>query len=228
MVNYKASFTEVTATTIVDDVSAEIRRSISDGRLVAGEPFSIAAISAALQVSHIPVREALRRLEAEGLVKLRPSKGAVVQPMNRADVTGIYRIRRLLEPQLAAWSCLGLIDSDLARAESLLSVYLTKPPIESELRDHREFHLLLLRPAASEWDLRVLEYLWHANDRYVRILFDPDDSSRQDELFRSHTVLLDAARQRSPELLQQTLLQHLIDVESSIIAALEGTGPWQS
>ena len=68
----------------VDRVTAWIRRSVLNGTLIPGSSFSITDLSEQLGVSAIPVRESLRRLDAQGLIQLRPGRSAIVKPL---DVT---------------------------------------------------------------------------------------------------------------------------------------------
>ena len=88
----------------VDLVTAEIRRAVLTGALPPGEQFSIRELARQLGVSHIPIREALRRLEGQGLVILTQARSAAVAPLSEADVTAIYRLRLRIEPDLAGRS----------------------------------------------------------------------------------------------------------------------------
>jgi DNA-binding GntR family transcriptional regulator len=158
----------------VDRVTAEVRRAVLSGALPSGRTFSTAELSAQLGVSHIPVREALRRLDAQGLIVLRPGRKAMVSPLDRDELRAVFRLRQQIEPDLAAWSVSMLRADDLDRANTLLTAYIHGSGDIDELWDsHHELHLALLRPAASEWDLRILAQLWHASDRYTRVVFDP-------------------------------------------------------
>src|SRR5919206_2910505 len=77
---------------VVELVIDEVRRSILEGSLPPGAPVSIADLSSRLEVSHIPVREALRRLEGEGLIELRRSRSAVVASMTAEDLDHVFRL----------------------------------------------------------------------------------------------------------------------------------------
>ena len=77
----------------VDLVTSEIRRAVLTGALPAGEQFSIRDLAAQLGVSHIPIREALRRLESQGLIVLRQARSASVAPLSTGDLAAIYRLR---------------------------------------------------------------------------------------------------------------------------------------
>lgn len=212
-----------TGDSAVDRVTAEVRRAVLHGTLAPGSTFSIAELSVQLEVSHIPVREALRRLEAQGLVVLRPGRSAMVSPLHRDELRSIYRLRQLIEPDLAARACPLLTPADLARAESLLAAYGAGSDNADELWSiHHDLHLVLMRPAASEWDLRLLNQLWHACDRYTRIVFDPYAASSHDLVSReaAHRSLLAAARSGSPAEARLAVASHLAENETATLEAL--------
>ena len=94
----------------MDRVTAWVRRSVLNGTMAPGSSFSITDLSERLGVSAIPVREALRRLDAQGLILLRPGRSAIVNPLDVTELRGIYRLRRGIEPDLAARSC-NLLES---------------------------------------------------------------------------------------------------------------------
>jgi DNA-binding GntR family transcriptional regulator len=100
----------VQAASVVDQVIKEIRRSILAGALRPGQEFSSRGIADGLGVSFIPVREALRRLEGQGLVVTQRGKSACVVPLTHQDLHGIYRLRHQIEPEIASRSCLLLKD----------------------------------------------------------------------------------------------------------------------
>ena len=206
----------------VDRVTAEIRRGVLNGTLKAGASFSISDLSVQLGVSHIPVREALRRLETQGLIRLRPGRSAVVNPLDRDELRSIYRLRKLIECDLAARACLDLGPPDFDLAEHYLREYVADSGAQADEQweNHKQFHLALLRPALSEWDMRLLEQLWHACDRYTRVVYetyqlDPQERRRREA---AHLLLLDAARSGSPSNLKQAVHEHLTEHE---VACLE-------
>jgi DNA-binding GntR family transcriptional regulator len=204
----------------VDRVTGEIRRAVLNGELAPGRPFSIGELSGQLGVSHIPVREALRHLAAQGLIILRPGRSAMVSPLDREELRGIFRLRQLIEPELAARSCSRLTEADLDAAEQLLEAYNHGEHDADELWSiHHELHLALLRPAASEWDLRILALLWHASDRYTRVVFDTYAVSPPDRAARGvmHRALLAAARSGSPAEIRRAVSEHLSDNEAACL-----------
>jgi len=210
----------IQAISLVDQVTRQLRERIIDGTLPAGRSVSITRLAEGMGVSHIPVREALRHLESEGLIALRPGRGAMVTALRTEDVRGIYRIRRWIEPELAALSCSMVTKEDLAQLKEWLTV-LRKGPIDEEIPVHKGFHFMLLRPAASEWDVRILEYLWNANERYARLIFEPSSKARRERLESAHATLLVAVRSRNPERVRRSVLEHLNENERALLEALE-------
>ncbi|WP_051792771.1 hypothetical protein [Amycolatopsis jejuensis] len=86
----------------------------------------------------------MRRLEAQGLVVLSPSRSACVTPLDIDDLRSTHRLRLMIEPELAA-----------LKRETFESA-----PGDHRWDSHREFHTLLISPAATPWDLRLLSTLF--------------------------------------------------------------------
>ncbi|WP_435158890.1 GntR family transcriptional regulator [Amycolatopsis sacchari] len=197
----------------VDLVLHEIRQSILTGSLAPGKAFTVSALAAQLGVSHVPVREALRQLDAQGLVILNPSRSATVAPLDPAEVSAIYRLRLRLEPDLAAESAPYHSEDDIVGLRRLVDETFHSPPGEHRWGTHRAFHATLIQPAASAWDLRVLNVLWDAAERYTRMVFDSIDATEEiDEAReRAHLRLIDAAVSRDPAAVRDELHRHLSD-----------------
>jgi DNA-binding GntR family transcriptional regulator len=121
-------------------------------------------------VSFIPVREALRSLEAEGLLVTRRGRSATVAALDPAELEGICQLRQRIEPELAAQSCRLLSVAALAHLETRIA--LTESgggTIDEQLEEYQAIYLELLRPAATGWDARVVQMLCRAAERYVRL-----------------------------------------------------------
>lgn len=201
----------VSPTSIVERVSRELRMAVLAGRLRPGQTFSITQLCAELGVSHIPVREALRRLEVQGLVELRPGRSGVVTPLSLEDLDEIYLLRTAIESELIKVSAPLYTDEDLEVLEQILE------DMELEVGDtqsddywlaHNAFHWQLLEPAAANWSARTLNALWHANERYTRLFYSESGRSLEDRM-AEHRRLLEAAKRRSASELNFLLKTHL-------------------
>jgi DNA-binding GntR family transcriptional regulator len=214
----------VDVTSAVDQVATEIRRAIVRGDLAAGSKFSLRDISDQLGVSFIPVREALRRLEAQGLVIIRPGRSAEVAPLDRDDLRAIYRLRKLIEPEVTGRASTMVTDEFAARMEGLLTEYAdAEPDVERRWTIHRQFHCELLRPAATAWDVRTLEMLWDAGERYVRHAFDklaqqPEEPERRVD---AHRILLRVVCSGDRRAASAAALDHLTRNEETAVRGIE-------
>ncbi|GAA3226523.1 GntR family transcriptional regulator [Actinocorallia longicatena] len=210
---------------MVEQVTEELRRSILSGALEPGQEYSLRELAGMLEVSFIPVREALRSLESEGLVHNRPGRSAMVTPLDLDDLQGIYRLRRAIEPEIARRSCAVISDEALDAAEADAAAFGDEAHGMADIyEDHHGFHLSLLAPAASAWDIRVLTTLWRAGERYIRIGFgrlDPDPAEHQ-RRGQAHLDLVAAFRTRDPERVAAAIEEHLARNERIALGALAG------
>ena len=200
----------VAHTSMVEQASRALRQAVVRGKLRPGQNFSISQLRAELGVSSIPVREALRRLESQGLVELRPGRSGVVAPINVEDLCEIYMLRVAIETELIGRAAPHYTDDDLRVAHEALSameVEASDPRGDEFWVWHNKFHWQLLEPAALAWSGRLLGPLWHAAERYIR-LFYVDDSDIMAAM-REHRALYEAASRRSVEDLKQLLRVHL-------------------
>ena len=211
------SMRRITATTVVDQVTAEIRRSILSGVLRPGQELSLRELAGRLGVSTIPVREALRRLEGQGLLAASSGRSSRVAPLDAADLHGIYRLRLVLEPEIAGRACLLVSDAELDQLDAVAASFGDERlSTDAIYQAHNDFHLRLLAPAATDWDVRTLENLWHAAERYVRLAFsDRDDrGDEHDRREHAHVELLAGFRARDPAAVDALVRRHLRDNEA--------------
>lgn len=208
---------------VSDQVTAELRRSIVSGALAPEQSLSLRKLAEQLGVSFIPVRDALRVLEAEGLVVNPPGRSATVAPLDLDELHAIYRSRRLLEPDLARRAVKRLSDERLDQlwdvAAELGDAHRSMDDIYD---DHRAFHLALIAPAVTAWDERILNLLWRAGERYIRIgfgLLDPDPHEH-DRRREAHQLLVDEFRRRDPARAAKALDTHLSHNEELARSAL--------
>ncbi|MFZ0166425.1 MAG: GntR family transcriptional regulator [Trebonia sp.] len=204
----------------------EIRRSILAGGLPPGRSLSLRKLAEQLDVSFIPVRDALRVLEAEGLVVNPPGRSATVAPLDLEEFHAIYRVRRLIEPDLARRAVPLLEDAELDQLYQAAAEFGgAERSMDDIYGDHRAFHLALVAPAASAWDIRILMMGERATERYVRIgfgLLDPDPGEH-DRRREAHQLLIDEFRKRDPEIAARALDEHLARNEDLAHNALSGS-----
>lgn len=156
----------------VERVYRDIRASIISGEYGPGAPLRLQDLTDAHGVSLIPIREALRRLEAERLVDATPNKGARVAAISAVDVEDAYATRILLEEEAIrrGWESLILMDlSGLWEVrEEMLDAYARREYARASTA-HRELHVSLYAAARSEWLGHLIELLWSHTERCRRV-----------------------------------------------------------
>lgn len=162
-----------------DQIIEAIRERILTGDPPADQPIRQDALAAELGVSKIPVREALTRLEQDGLVRLHPNRGYVVRGLDAAEAEEVYSLRLKLEPQTAARAAACADDGQRALAAATfdaLGLHAGGPADDRRaalVKLNREFHLALVRPSALPITVQMLERLHVMSDRYVRKHLEP-------------------------------------------------------
>jgi DNA-binding GntR family transcriptional regulator len=142
---------------LTDRVLGALREAITSGRLPAGSRVKQEQVAAELGVSRTPVREALHLLEREGLVRLVPRRGAIVQGFTAADVRELYELRELLEPAAAALATVRASAEERQAAERLAGLTERR---RGGFEVNRDFHRALCAPCGNGLVMRTLDSVW--------------------------------------------------------------------
>lgn len=148
-------------------VAASIRQAIFEGSLGSGVQLKQNDVAASLGVSAVPVREALKRLTAEGLLHNERNKGVVVAPLSIEDFVEITDLRLMLEPYLVRCSAPNLTEADLDAADRILAATHNDSNIASHAREHWEFHRLLYSKARRPRAIAQIDVLYVSINRYL-------------------------------------------------------------
>jgi DNA-binding GntR family transcriptional regulator len=188
----------------------EIRRRILDGELLPSSPLSEHQLAAALQLSRTPVREALKRLEQEGLVRSIPSRGTFVAELSANDIMEIYQVRECLEGMAAR------IAAAQMSAEQLQAFAQQGALIEACAADGRtgeiraldiHFHQLLI---AATQNTRLATILATFDDQMYRIrTILPQAPGWLEGTLREHRELVDHIIARDPVGAERAMVEHL-------------------
>lgn len=147
----------------------ELRTQILTGRIAAGERIVQSELADQLGVSVTPVREAMRRLQSEGLVELLPHRGATVRRLEFKEAQEIYQLRAQLEPLAIERSLDGLTSTHIAELE-LLCANMDDTNNVSEFAElNQRFHDLLLALDDASWLARIVQMLRMASSPYVAL-----------------------------------------------------------
>lgn len=148
-----------------------IRGMVLDGTLKPGEWLRLEDLASKFGVSTVPVREALRQLQAEGLITFHPRRGAMVTPISVAHYEEIYLIREQLEKLACRCAAEHFDQIPMDRLKQLLEeiqVAETRHDVTRRLELVREFFFTIFRASQREHLLRILSTLWDLSQQYRR------------------------------------------------------------
>lgn len=140
-----------------------IRERITSGSLPRGARVHQEDLAEELGVSRTPVREALRRLAAEGLVEMRTNRGARVADIDQGGMRGAYDARLVVEPGAARLAAGRRLPEPLARMRAAVAAQRRSVrSVERSFEANREFHLALVAASGNDYLLQLVERLWVA------------------------------------------------------------------
>ncbi|MGW1886960.1 GntR family transcriptional regulator [Streptomyces sp. NPDC001970] len=190
-------------------IAGILRDEILAGDLTPGTWLRQDELAARLGTSRIPVREALRILESDGLTESFPNRGSRVPVLSLEDVNTYYRMRERLEPLTLTESLPHLTDRHLAHLEHIQDEIENQNDVNRFLLLDRDFHMTTYAGCSSDHLLAITERLWNSTQHYRRaymVLADPD---RATIVNAEHRLILDAVRRRDPEDGERYLTGHI-------------------
>jgi DNA-binding GntR family transcriptional regulator len=194
MVGSPANLDEVGRPAASERVAAYLREAILAGHIKPGERIRQEDIADRLGASRLPVREALRMLEAEGLTQLETNKGARVPLLEGREVDLLYQMRERLEPLALTESMARLDEAELSRLGQLQSRIEEWPGVAEFLTLDREFHLLSYSRCDMEPLFTTVTRLWNSTQYYRRAYMVLAGAGRLWIVNSEHNLLLDALR----------------------------------
>lgn len=210
---------QFTHRTVAASAAEAIRLKIVEGRLRDGEPLRQDLLAAEFGISRTPIREALVQLEAEGLVRIEPHKGAVVASASLDSIEETFELREMLEPMLLRRSAPHLTAEDYAAIEALLQEY------SDELRNHNvkrwgelntKLHAMLYARAGRPQTQAIVDKLLLASDRYTRLQLLLTDGLERAE--REHAEMVALCRAGKIEAAADALAAHIRAVKEALVA----------
>jgi len=173
-------------------VADYLRQAILDGDIAPGQRVRQAMVAERFGASRLPVREALRMLEAEGLIENEANKGARVPLLDSREVDIIYQMRERLEPLALSQSIPHLTEADVLRLEHLQDRIEANHDVPGFLELDREFHLLTYSGCHFDQLTSMVTRLWNSTQHYRRAFVSASGPGRMWVINSEHRLLLDA------------------------------------
>lgn len=202
--SFRAGF----AVTAEEEAYAYVLYRIRMGKYRAGDRLIPEEIAAEIDTSRMPVREAFRRLASEGLVVIRPNRGAIVRGLDADEMEEVFCMRGALEGLAAKLALPGIMPAHIAELARLLEV------MESHEQDahqwvsaHRNFHEYLCQLSGRKRLVAQIAGLHTVVEPHMRLwlqLADKQMTSRDD-----HTTIIDAIKSGDPLAVEATVREHI-------------------
>ncbi len=203
--------------TMVDGITERLRQAIITGAIRPRERIRVADLERKFGVSHIPIREALRRLQSEGFVEISPRRTTVAAGVDLSDLANIYDLRRIIEVEIGRRSVSRMTKSDIEAVRRALVSFqaVANDPSSAEFWErHRDFHWAILAPAANPTVQRVLDHLWQSSERYVRLFVST--FATMETVMDLHIELYDACAVGDVTTFENALTRHYVETEKTV------------
>ncbi|GAA2586453.1 GntR family transcriptional regulator [Actinomadura fulvescens] len=203
-------------------VLAELRRAITTGELRPGAPIRQDALAERLEVSRVPLREALKILEGEGLVVHEAHRGYFVAVLSMADLREIYRIRELLEAEAVRVAAAHLTPEVLAALEAAQDEVERAGEagdVAAMAAANRRFHFLLFERAGMPRLVRLITTLWDSTDAYRSLYYG--GTPNRERVVHEHRAVLAAIRDGDADAAVTWLDRHRAHAVSTLQDVLE-------
>jgi DNA-binding GntR family transcriptional regulator len=205
---------------LTDEVRDHIRDGIAEGRYLPGERLREGTIAEVLEVSRTPIREAMRILEAEGLIVNQPWKGITVATLSHKQISDFYSYRELIEGLAAEMAARVITDDDIERLDvSLLQLEQGRDQTGSELGEGNEqFHQLIFDISGNRFLSQSEDVLNTAKTLIWKPVYRTHE--RWQAAQQEHRKLFAALRERDPIAAKAAAIEHVRNSGLTRVAAI--------
>jgi DNA-binding GntR family transcriptional regulator len=193
-------------------VRAELEEAILTGRLEPGTRINVDGYARQAGISHIPVREALRALQADGWVVLRPHYGAFVRDRDPGDLADLFEARLLVEAPVVGLAAQRRTGHQLNQLDDILVRQSQACEAGALAEVNCQFHVALAECAHNATLIRYVADL----NRRVRFYYIPTAAARRDQSLREHHAILQAVRDRDSETATDRIRLHISNTRGDV------------
>jgi DNA-binding GntR family transcriptional regulator len=206
------------APTASDIIANHIREAIISGDFDEGEPIRQDDVAKLFDVSKIPVREALKRLEAEGLVEFQRNRGAVVKSISEPEIAQIFEVRAMLESSALKLSVPLMTEATFKRAEQYCDEFAQETNVARWAELNWQFHSCLYEDANRPFLMGLIRSVNDRIERYLRIQLTLSGGTGVDD--REHRQILAACRKGDADKAAELLYQHITKACESLLTSI--------
>ncbi len=214
-VGFEIPMTTVSFVSKSEYVYRTLREAILRGTFEPGLVLNQAELAARFKMSRMPIRDAIKMLAREGLVRIILHKGATVTHFSIQDIREIYAIRKILE-SFAVREATSHIDgatlSQLNKINRAITRHIRKGDVDAMIKENERFHLLLYEPCENRKLIELIQNLWSS---YPKRIFWAIPG-RADRSVKEHKEILAAVRARDADRAQRLVQDHLLLVQEGL------------
>ena len=208
---------------VPETLAASLQERILNGEFKEGDQLIQEALAEEYEVSRMPVREALRQLEASGLVEMRTHKGAIVTSVPKEQIGELFDLRTLLECDILSHAIPKTTDEHLVASRVVLS------QLEDAYRNgdvpkwgalNSEFHRSLYIPADRTQTLSLIHGINVQTDRYIRLQLQLSGASAIADAEAEHREILRLCEAREVKAAVAYLRKHILNAGKNLLSAL--------
>jgi DNA-binding GntR family transcriptional regulator len=205
-----------------DVIFDTLREAIIVGELKPGERLMEVQLAEKMGVSRTPVREAIRKLELEGLVEMLPRKGAHIADLSVKDIMDVLEVRATLDGLATSLSASRISEEEIKELKHIHSQfinYVEKENLQGSIKKDVEFHDIIYRSSRNDKLIQISNNLREQIQRF-RVIYIKDYSSSR-ELIREHNEIIDAIISRSSDMAMKSAQSHIKKQEEAIIKSVK-------
>jgi DNA-binding GntR family transcriptional regulator len=199
-----------------------LREAIIIGELKPGERLMEVQLAEKMGVSRTPVREAIRKLELEGLVDMMARRGAQVADLSVKDIMDVLEVRATLDGLATALSSTRITQDEIKELKHVNSQFISfveKENLQGTIKKDVEFHDIIYRSSRNEKLIQIASNLREQVQRF-RVIYLKDFSSTKD-IIKEHNDIFEAIQSKDSILAQNVAQKHIKKQEESIINSLK-------
>ncbi|MEI4768731.1 GntR family transcriptional regulator [Psychrobacillus sp. FJAT-51614] len=220
----KFKLTEIDRATLQFKVTTKLRDLILKGEFKMGDRLMQEEWAAKLGVSRMPLREALKQLEVEGLVRIEPRRGAIVTPVSTDDIEEIYQLRAMLEGEAVVKALPFLDEEDISELENLYEQMIrlknSETDMEMYMKINAEFHQIIIEACPWRRIKGYIDTLWKGIPPYTPSLLVDHLS----ESHKEHSLMVKYIKEKDAIKIKEVTEKHIIRTKENLIRMIEKNG----
>ncbi|GBF33403.1 transcriptional regulator [Desulfocucumis palustris] len=213
---------QISGNSLTNKMFEILQNNILNGKYPQGEWLVESRLCEKFGVSRTPVREAIRQLEQEGLVKIIPNKGAVVSGVSAQDIKDIYTIRMLIEGLASRWAAEKITVSEIQELEEvidLMRLYTEKNDVPRLLKADSRFHSIIYNASKSKPLIHTLGTFHHYVQKARSTSFQTP--GRAQKALEEHMAIFQAIVEHNANESEKLTYQHVKKAGDNLLKQLE-------